>query len=152
MQTRSSSTSSVATGATKKQYTAEEAEILMQKVNEKEKQLKDQAEALQAKNEHLMKLQEEMSHKEMAGAQGRPAVEQLMASGRTLTNCSGRINSRLMKLETSQREERHIPREERTFSQPTSQHFDIVDQPSPIRLKDAIVTSRNKKFKYCFIE
>jgi len=58
MQTRSSSTSSVATGATKKQYTAEETEILMQKVNEKEKQLKEQAEALQAKNEHLMKMQE----------------------------------------------------------------------------------------------
>jgi len=45
-----------------------------------------------------------------------------------------------MNLETSQKEERRIPREEQMFSQPTSQHFDIVDQPSPIRLKDAIDT------------
>jgi len=101
MQTRSSSTSSVATGATKKQYTAEKTEILMQKVHEKEKQLKEQAEALQAKNEHLMKIQEEMSRKEMAGVQEQPTVEQLMASMQTITNCIERINSRLMNLETS---------------------------------------------------
>jgi len=107
IQTRSSSTSSVATGSTKKQYTAEETEILMQKVHEKEKQLKEQAEALQAKNEHLTKMQEEMSRKETAGAQERPAVEQLMTSMQTITNCIERINSRFMNLETSQREERH---------------------------------------------
>jgi len=140
MQTRSSSTSSVATGTTRKQYTAEETEILMQKINEKEKQLKKQAEALQAKNEHLTKMQEEMSRKEMAGAQEQPAVEQLMASMQTITSYIERINSRLMNLETSQREERYAPREERSFSQPTSQHLDIMDQPSPIRLKDAIDT------------
>jgi len=57
----------------------------MQKVNEKEKQLKEQAEALQAKNEHLKKMQEEMSRKEMAGAQGQPAVGQLMGSMQTIT-------------------------------------------------------------------
>lgn len=56
MQTRSSSASSVAAGATRKQYTAEEAEILMQKLNEMEKQMREQAEALQAQNEHLMKM------------------------------------------------------------------------------------------------
>jgi len=139
MNTRSSSASSVATGATRKQYTAEETEILMQKINEREKQLKEQAEALQAKNEHLTKMQEEMRRKEMAGAQEQPAIEQLMASMQTITSYIERINSRLMNLETSQREERYIPREERT-SQPTSQHFDIVDQPSPISLKDVINT------------
>lgn len=91
MQTRSSSTSSVATGTTRKQYTAEETEILMQKINEKEKQLKKQAEALQAKNEHLTKMQEEMSRKEMARAQEQPAVEQLMASMQTITSYIERI-------------------------------------------------------------
>jgi len=140
MQTRASSTSSVATGAIRKQYTAEETEILMQKINEKEKQLKEQAEALQAKNEYLTKMQEEMSQKEMAGAQEQTAVEQLMASMQTITNYIERMNSRLMNLENSQKEERYIPREEQAFSQPTSQHFDIVDQPSPIRLKDTIDT------------
>jgi len=52
IQTRSSSAGSVATGATKKQYTAEETDIIMQKMNEKERQLKEQAEALQAKLSH----------------------------------------------------------------------------------------------------
>lgn len=47
-------------------------------------------------------------------------------------------------MEISQREEqqeRHHPREKQSnSSQPTSQHFDVMDQPSPIRLKDAIDT------------
>jgi len=85
-------TNSVATGAIRKQYTAEETEILMQKINEKEKQLKEQAEVLQAKNEHLTKMQEEMSRKKTAGAQEQPAVE-LLVSMQTITNYIERINS-----------------------------------------------------------
>lgn len=143
MQTRSSSASSVATGATRKQYSAEEAEILMQKASEKERQLREQSEALQVKADYLTKMQEEMDRREAAGTQEQPAVEQLMASMHTITSCIERINSRLANLETSQKEEkqeRYHTREERSYSQPTSQHLDIMDQPSPIRLKDAIDT------------
>jgi len=63
MQTRSNSASSVATGTTKKQYTAEETDIIMQKMNEKERQLKEQAEVLQAKHDQLTRMQEEINRR-----------------------------------------------------------------------------------------
>lgn len=81
-----------------------------------------------------------MSRKERAEVPEQPAVEQLMASMQTITSCVERINARLANLELVQREERYAPREERSFSQPTSQPHDTMDQPSPIRLKDAIDT------------
>jgi len=43
-------------------------------------------------------------------------------------------------LEASQREERYIPREDQPLSHQPSQQFDVMDQSSPIRLKDAIDT------------
>lgn len=145
MQTRSSSTSSVATCATRKQYSAEEAEILVQKAAEKERQLREQSEALQAKAEHLTKIQEEMNRREAAEALEQPAMDQLMASMHTMTSCIERINSRLANLEMgiphrTELQDRHHPREDRSYSQPISQHFDVMDQPFPIRLKDAIDT------------
>lgn len=51
----------------------------------KRRELREQSEALQAKAEHLTKMQEEMNRGEAAGAQEQPAVE-LMASMHTITS------------------------------------------------------------------
>lgn len=138
MQTRSSSSSSVATAITKKQYTVEEADIIMQKINEKERQLKEQAEALQAKHDHLTR-QEEANRKELAEAQNQPTMEQLFVSINTMVHQMERINSRITNLETLQGKERYAPQEGRSITSPIPHHFDMMDQPSPIRLKDAIL-------------
>lgn len=75
-------------------------------------------------------MQEELNRREIAGAQEQPALEQLMVSMHTMTSIE-RINSRLANLEASQKEEQqeqYHTREERSYSQPTSQHLDVMDQ------------------------
>lgn len=133
MQTRSSSASSVAAGATKKSYTPEETDIILQRMNEKERQLKEQADALQIKQDRLTRMQEEMEHQE------QPAISELLASMNTIVNQMEKINSRIARLEISQGENKNI-HQERLSSRHDSQYFDIMDQTSPIRLKDAIDT------------
>lgn len=135
MQTRSSSASSVAAGATKKSYTPEETDIILQRMNEKERQLKEQADALQIKQDRLTRMQEEIEHQE------QPAMSELLTSMNTIVNQIEKINSRIARLEISQGENKNIHQEsERLNSRHDSQYFDMMDQPSPIRLKDAIDT------------
>jgi len=99
MQTRSSSSSSVATGATRRQYNPEEINIIMKKMNDKEKQLKEQVEALQIKQDHLSKLQKEI---EQRNAFDTNETTQIMNS---IVYQMEKLSQRITNIETSRGED-----------------------------------------------
>jgi len=136
MQTRSSSASSVTTGATKKQYSPEEIDIIMKKMHEKEQLLKEQSEDLQVKQERLRRAQEELEQREFT--EDSAGMEQVISSLHKIADQIERINSRITNLEISTQDTRHDRLETQTNPQLSPHKFDAMDQPSPIRLKDAI--------------
>lgn len=150
MQTRSSSSSSVATSTVRKQYTSDEIEFLLQKVNDKEKQLKEQAEALQIKQDHLSKLQDEIEQRDASDANETTEImhsivhqieklsQRMTTTIKTIADEIKGLNERVSNLEVPQKS---VAYNEQSNAQHTRRQINPSPEiSSPIRFKDAVET------------